>query len=354
MLIEEPQIQVLDPMDEFYSKKLYFSYSALKLLLWSPALYKKKYIDKQQEDKTSANLMEGKVIHCLMLNNHEFDDQFVVSPTNLPTGNTKFLVERVFNHYLELSKEGDTRTQLMEFQGAILDVMKDMDYHQSLSDDKKADAEGKQKSGDQKRIDKVITSEAINYFEYLKSKGSKDVIDQETYNKCKVASEILLNSPNIRMLMGFDDYDDSLVVINEKEFRTDLSAYSFGLKGIIDNLVIDKKNKVVRVNDLKTTGKSITDFIDTVEFFQYWLQATIYCILVYRNYRELFEQEGYVLEFRFIVIDNTQQVYAFPVSQSTLSQWTVRTEDLLKDADFHYSNKSFNLPVKYEKNLVVL
>ena len=353
MLIEEP-IQVLDPMEEFYSKKLYFSYSALKLLLWSPSLYKKKYIDKQQEDKTSANLMEGKVIHCLMLNNHEFENQFVVSPTSLPTGNSKYLVERVFNHYLELSKEGDTRTQLIEFQGAILDIMLDMNYHQSLTDDKKAGEDGTVKTGDQKRIEKAVTPEAVSYFEYLKSKGTRDVIDQDMYNRCTEAAEILLNSPNIRMLMGVDDYDDSLDVINEKEFRTDLSAYPFGLKGIIDNLVIDKKNKVVRVNDLKTTGKSITDFTDTVEFFQYWLQATTYCILVYRNYRELFDLEGYILEFRFIVIDNTQQVYAFPVSQSTLSQWTVRTEELLKDADFHYSNKSFNLPVKYEKNLVVL
>src|SRR5574343_57783 len=354
MFIEEPPIQVLDPMEEFYSKKLYFSYSALKLLLWSPAMYKKKYIDKQQDDKTSANLIEGKVIHCFMLNNHQFEEQFVVSPTNLPTGNTKFLVDRVFSHYLEVSKNGDTRNQLIDFGNAVLDVMKDMNYHQSLTDDKKADEAGNKKSGDQKRLEKVITSEAINYFEYLKSKGNKDVIDQETYDKCKAAADVLLSMPTVRTLMGLDIEEQGLLVFNEIELRSDLSHFSFGLKGIIDNLVIDKINKVVRVNDLKTTSKSITDFKDSVEFYQYWLQATIYCILVYRNYRNLFESEGCTLNFSFIVIDSLQQVYIFPVSQKTLTDWTIKTEELLVKANYHYSEKSYNLPYEYEKNLVTL
>lgn len=365
-MFEDEVIQVLDPMELFYSKKLYLSYTALKLMLYSPALYKKKYINKQQDDKTSANLVEGKVIHCLMLNNHLFEELFIISPMNLPIGNNKIVIDKVFKEYLIIKdlREGPGNFEeqfnvvgvdpedLNSYGNIIINILSQINLHQSLTDDKKADKEGIKKTGDEKRLEKMITTENRNYFEFLKVRGSKDLIDQATYDYCKEAAKVLSDNETIRKLLGMDPIS-GINVINEQEFRVELDKYPFGLKGIIDNLVIDYNEKVIRVNDLKTTGKSLTDFKDTVDFFQYWLQAVIYGILIYHTYKELIE-EGFRMEFRFIVIDGNQQFYPFLVTETTMSRWAVQAEELFQAAEFHYTEKSYNLPLMFEKGLVTL
>ena len=50
----------------------------------------------------------------------------------------------------------------------------------------------------------------------------------------------------------------------------------FDFHGTIDNMVVDLDAKKVYINDLKTSGKSLVNFEDSVEYYNYWLQATMY------------------------------------------------------------------------------
>ena len=101
----------------------------------------------------------------------------------------------------------------------------------------------------------------------------------------------------------------------------------FGLKGIIDNVVIDPKNEIVFINDLKTTNKNLQDFPETVEYYRYWMQAVIYKKLVQQtiwekedlNSLRQYDVYDYKFIITFVVVDKFNQVYPFQVSQNTLN-----------------------------------
>lgn len=326
---------------DFYNKKFYFSYSSLNKLMWNPAVFYQLYVLGMKEERTDSHLVQGKIIHALLLEEEKFNDMFVISPAKLPGDSIKAVVDRVFAHYLEVSQNGDSRTELKDFDQAVLDVMVDMNYHQSLKTD-------------QQRLDKIIVPEAINYWDFLKTKGNKILIDQQTYDFCKNAVEIIKTDESVCNLIGCNLTEfDNKEVFNEVPLSVEYRNAPFGLKGIIDNVVIDHDKKIIFINDIKTTSKDLKDFKETVEFYSYWLQAVIYCSMVGIKHRELMES-GYELKFHFIVIDRAFQTYPFYVTESTLSSWLTRMDKVLAAANWHYVNKRYDLPHEFAMGSVVL
>jgi len=248
--IMQESIEVLEK--DFYNRKFFYSYSSLNKLIWNPQIFYQMYVLGLKEEKLDAHLVQGKLIHLLLLEPEKFEKEFMMTPSTLPSGNLRVVVDRVFKHYTELSRNGDDRTELAQFDGAILDVNK-----------------------------------------------------------------------------------------------------AYGLKGIIDNLVIDHDKKIIYVNDIKTTSKDLKDFPETIEYYSYWLQAIIYMIIVNHLYGDLTGQ-GYQTKFHFVVIDRTFQSYAFPVSEETLNKWLDRFQDCIAKAEWHYKNRSYELPYDFAKGLVVL
>jgi len=286
---------------DFYKQKFYFSYSSLNKLLWNPAVFYQMYILGMKEDKLDAHLVQGKVIHALLLEEQKFNDMF-----------------------------------------AILDVMKDMNYHQSLKTD-------------QQRLDKVLVGDSYNYWAFLQMKGNKTLIDQETYDFCKNAVELIRTNKQVCSLIGCEVTEfENKEVFNETPFQFDLNDRPFGLKGIIDNIVIDHDNKTIYVNDIKTTSKDLKEFPESVEYYSYWLQAVIYLSMAALKHGDLISQHGYALRFHFVVIDRAFQTYAFPVKESTLTGWLDRYKEVMDIADWHYTNRSYELPYQFAKGLVAL
>jgi hypothetical protein len=104
---------------------------------------------------------------------------------------------------------------------------------------------------------------------------------------------------------------------------------------------------------LKTTGKTISEFEETIKFYNYSLQAAIYHRLVKHNFKDILKP-GWSIHFNFIVIDKYNQVYCFGVSSSTLSMWDDELKKKLLEVDWHYKNKQYNLPYKFATGLVIL
>lgn len=325
----------------FYSKKFYFSYSSMSKLMWNPVVFHQLYVLGIKDEKTEAHLIQGKLIHGLLLEPEKFNEQFMVSPDTLPTGNTRTVVDRVFAHHVELAKNGDERTSLVEFTDAIIDILKDMNLHQSLKTD-------------QQRIDKIFTPEAVNYWDFLKTRGNKTLIDQQTYDYCNNAVEIIKTNKKVCDLIGLNVTEfDNKQVYNELPLQIDMASRPFGLKGIVDNLVIDHDKKILYINDVKTTSKDLKDFSESVEFYNYWMQAVIYCSMVNINFAHLIEQ-GYQTKFNFVVIDKMFQTYAFPVTDATLMVWLDRLRTTLDKVQWHYENKSYDLPYDFATDSITL
>lgn len=337
--IMQESVEILEK--DFYKKKFYYSYSSLNKLIWNPQIFYQMYVLGLKEEKLDQHLIQGKLIHLLLLEPEKFEQQFLMTPSSLPTGNLRVVVDRVYRHHAELAQNGDTRTELAEFDGAILDVMKDMNYFQNLKTD-------------QQRLDKIITAEAVSYWEFLKTKGDKTLVDPDTLKFCTDAVEIIKTNKQVCNLIGCDITEfDNREVINEMPVSIDLPNKIYGLKGIIDNIVINHENKTIFINDIKSSSKDLKDFPESIEYYSYWLQAIIYMIIVSQLYTDLVNN-GYQTKFHFVVIDRTFQSYAFPVSEKTLNSWLDRFQDAIAKAEWHYVNKSYELPYEFANGLVTL
>ena len=338
--IMQESVEVLEK--DFYSKKFYYSYSSLNKLAWSPQVFYQMYVLGLKEEKLDQHLVQGKLIHLLLLEPEKFAENFMLTPGSLPTGNSRIVVDRVFKHYTELSRNGDERTELAEFDGAILDVMQDINYFQNLKTD-------------QQRIDKVITPDTLSYWEFLKTKGNKTLVDPETFKYCQDAVEIIKTNDEVCNLIGCNVSEfDNKEVLNEAEITVDLPLKPYGLKGIIDNIVVDHDKKTIFINDIKTTTKDLKDFPETVEFYSYWMQAVMYMIMISKYFQFLIDTKEYQVKFHFVVIDRTFQSYAFPVSEKTLTSWLTRFNDCITKAEWHYQNRDYSLPYEFANRLVVL
>ena len=328
--------------NDFYSKKFYFSYSSLNKLMWNPQAFYQAYVLGNREEKVESYLVNGKIIHALLLEPEKFGDQFIISPDTLPTGNARIVLDRVFAHHQELAKSGDPRVHLSDFHGAIVDVMKDMNYHQNLKTD-------------QQRVEKIIgSSDNLNYWDFLKKKGDKTLIDQASYDFCLTAVDLIKTDYKVVDLLGLNVNEFSnKEVFNELPAEIEMNDKAFGLKGIIDNVVVDHDAKIININDLKTTSKDLKDFPESIEFYNYWMQAAIYSTIIAIKFINLIDR-GYQLKFNFVVIDKAYQVYPFPVSENTLNNWFNKLTSVLEKADWHYTNKNYGLPYDFAIGKVVL
>lgn len=321
--------------EEFYADKDFcFSYSSLNKLLFSPSLFYKDYILKDREIRTDKHLIEGKALHCLMFEPEQFTTKFNIVPGKLPSDNIRKVLKD-----MSLHTDAETLDSCEDF--VILDSLKNLNLYQSLK-------------ADDSRLSKVRTEEAETYWKFLQN-PSVDVIDQDTNQRVTESINYLKNNDEVMSLFSDEttDFDlDPIEIHCEKYLKSELKDVDFGLHGYVDYLKIDNDKKVATICDLKTTGKTVADFRETVDFYNYWLQAAVYMKLVYDFLGD--KADEYTLEFKFIVIDKYNQVYVFNVSNESISAWTNGLEGVINTAKFHYNSRNYSLPMDFLVNKVTL
>mgnify|MGYP001163682898 FL=1 len=311
-----------------------FSYSSLNRLKFSPSLFYKDYILKEREVRTDKHLIEGKLIHLLLLQPEEFDNNFALVPGKIPSD----AVRRVLNEIKDTADKED----LEDLEPNIITALKHQNLYQSIKDDSK-------------RLSKILTDDNKEYFKFLLNSNGKDIIDQDIYKKCNDSVELIKENKSVMEALASNETDfelDDTESFVEKALSCKLQNYDFGLKGIIDKYIIDHKNKTIRIIDFKTTGKSVTEFAETVEFYNYWLQAAIYSVLALKNAGN--KGKDYKINFTFIVIDKYNQIYSFPVRPNTMDSWYAGLEQALDVAKYHIDNMNFDLPYEFLVNEVTL
>jgi len=320
-----------DELEKFYQKKFYFSYSGLNKLLYSPAAFYNHYVLNQREDSKDAHLVGGSVLHCLLFEEDKYDEKFISMPGKLPTESQRKIIDNIFRIHLSV---GNNSLLLQDYSQDIITQLLAANLYQSL----KTDAQ---------RLEKILTEENKEYFEFLKNSLDKTVVDEPTLNGCKAQVEILKSNKDVRALLQLDrtEEDDHIEVYNELHIKMDHDQLPFGLHGVLDNVVIDKQSKTIFINDLKTTGKSIQNFPEAVEYYKYWIQGVIYLVLATEKFiKDDPERYLWKVQITFIVIDKYNLVYPFQVSEQSMRQWRVDFKEILDIASWHYQNKKYDLP----------
>ena len=316
-----------EELDRFYRQKFYFSYSGINKLLFSPVMFYNHYVLNQREDGTDAHLVGGRVLHCLLFEPDKYDEHFISLPGKIPTDNQRKIIDNIFKYHLTV---GNNTLNLSDYSQDILTQLLTANLYQTLKTD-------------QQRLDKILTPENTEYFEFLKLSLDKAIVDQPTLDGCKVAVEVLKKNSNVRALLQLDrdEEDKSIEAYNELFVKAEADNLPFGFHGVLDNVVVDHNSKTIFINDLKTLGKSIQDFPDSVEYYRYWVQAVIYVLLA----KEKFSiTDDWNVQVTFIVIDKYNQVYPYQVSSETLAKWTESFQDIVQKIKWHYENKRYDLP----------
>ena len=325
-----------DPIkeEEFYNKDFKFSYSSLNKLLFSPSLFYKDYILKEREEKTDKHLIEGKLLHLLLLQPEKLLEEFSIVPSKVPSDSLKRVLKVIAAcNVSELSMVDDK---------IILDALQEVSLYQSLKDESK-------------RIAKVRTTECEDYYAFMCNTSGKDIIDNDMLAKAKERVEIIKDNKDISSLLevSVTDFEiDPVEAWNEKYLECDLKDHRFGLKGYIDRYVIDHEAKEITIIDFKTTSKSLDKFAETVDYYNYWMQAVIYITLVVKNSLE--DASDYKINFNFVVIDNYDQVYIFETSDATKQKWYQAFYEVLESAKYHYEERDYTLPYEFAKGNVIL
>jgi len=315
-------------LDNFYKKEFNFSYSSINKLLFSPRMFYNHYVLKEKEDSTDSHLVIGRVLHCLLLEPLNFDNQFAVMTSKIPSENNKKIIDNIFRNYLV--NQNNTLT-LEDYSKDILTHLLTINLHQSLKTD-------------QQRLDKILTDENNEYFEFLKLSLGKTVIDEIILDNCKKSLDVIKANDDVRALLQLDKIqeDDEIEVYNELIVSMSDKNLPFGFKGVLDNVVVDHNSKTLFINDLKTSGKSIQDFPESVDYYKYWIQGTIYVMLASEKF--LKDKQDWNVQLTFIVIDKYNQVYPYQVSSESLSKWKIDFEKIVTQIRWHYDNKQYDLP----------
>lgn len=337
------EIQKMELEDEFFSQPFLMSYSGLNKLLFSPTLFYQHYILKQRDDVTDKPMVEGKLLHCLLLNPEEFENEFLLMSSDLPSEGPRKILDKLYEKMkseekvlAELTEEDAFKHPYVDIYNDILEILKEQNLYQSLKTD-------------EQRLDKMLTVKNMTYLDHKFQAEVKILVDQDMYDFAKTTVDYIKNNHKIMELMGF--VEDSLLTNIEKHNELNLVSlefddFPFGLRGIIDNLVVDYNLKEIRINDLKKTSKSITLFEESIEYYNYWMQAALYAILIDHIKLTTFGVD-YPVVFRFIVVDPYMQIAPIRISDETLETWKLKLKTKLEEAAFHFKEKDFRLPYKF-------
>ena len=311
--------------EQFYANKNFaFSYSSLNKLLFSPSLFYKDYILQDREIRTDKHLVEGKLVHCLVFEPENLNNKFNVVPGKAPSDSVRKILKNM-SLYTDAVKLADVDDKV------ILDSLIEFNLYQSLK-------------ADEARIAKVRTSDNEPYWKFL-SNSSVDVINQDTLLDCTAKAEVIKSNEEVMSLFKNQSTDFDLDPISthaEQYLKSDLDTFAFGLHGYVDYYTIDTETKTVTICDLKTSGKTVDNFSESVDFYNYWLQAAIYSKMVYDSLGD--DRDDYTITFKFIVIDKYNQVYVYDVSEKSMVNWAEGLGGVLKIADYHYSERNYSLP----------
>ena len=339
-MIRTPNMDDVIAEAEFASRKFSFSPTSLGNLLNDPKSFYLSYVLRKKKWNQQKHLVEGSLIHFFILEHKSsFSNRFVISPEGLPSDNTVKVLDKIYDIYCDREQP---ELQLEDFGSDILDVLKEMDLHQSLTDDSK-------------RIAKIVDSRGVAYFEFLRNRSGKTVVDAQLVDSAKRRADIILSNPELRILLGLDIKPNGIDygVYNELRVEYQSENLPFDLQGVLDNVVADRRKKTITINDFKTTSGTLVDFKDTFEKYNYWLQPTIYKILLKDYFKNIYDK-SWTINFNFVVFDRNDNLYVFPCSQESMDLWDKRLAESMEIAIYHIKNQSYNLPYAFATGSVVL
>lgn len=230
------------------------------------------------EKVESPSLLFGSVVDCLVTSPDEFNSLFVVESLPKLSDSLDPIMRDLF------------RICYNEFGDKIPDTIihEVCDRHNYYSNPKFHNA----------RLKKV-REEGMILYKALARVGDKTLIDQELYDKAVRCVDAIKSSyaANYFYESPFEDIN----VYHQLKFEGEYDGIK--IKGMLDSVVVDHKNKLIIPVDLKTGYKPSYNFPESYVKWGYSIQSNMYTYLLEQNILTHEDYKGYrVTDFIFIQI----------------------------------------------------
>lgn len=259
-----------------------------------------------------------------------FKDNYIVCDFEKPTATLGKLVDIILENYTEVpSKE------------KVLEICKTNDFWK--------------RSKDETIIANFDTKDFWDYLDIYIQGTTKAIISSSEYNKGLDLSNDIKTSEFTRHL-----FEDDLETINQYKFK--FKYVGIILRGIIDMVKIDHKNKTIRFIDLKTGKDDALAFLNSFIKYRYYLQEAVYTKAFKTICKELNLKDYNLLPFQFLYIGRSERI---PLLYTVSNKWHKAAlngfnigkykykglDELLEDVKWHYLNNEFEVPKRiYEQN----
>lgn len=358
-LIDESAVRLVDVPDEVYfgeEYKNFISNSSMALINPAQGGSPTKFLTGFKGSKASGGALElGTAVHRMILEK----DKYFIDDVVKPTAKVALVMEKLF----ELIKTG------MDPNHAIIEACQLADYYAS--------------NLTQTRIDNVLRDGKdylMHLYDQLKCEGCITLTQEHKDKLDKCLASVKGNKHIMTALegpadkTGFHSFNEDVIIMKAKATLPPSDPNDFEDKAIelsikvkIDNWSIDTVNKVVTLNDIKTTGSSIADFIGneyevmnlngeiyknksygSFEKFHYYRQMALYMRVLKAYVHKEFgatEEDGWTFQCNMLVVETNEPHYShmFEVGDRWLGLGTFEYESLLKRIAYHneYGYDSF-------------
>lgn len=189
------------------------------------------------------------------------------------------------------------------------------------------------------------------YIEYLiKSTEYKDVLNKSTADLINdLKNEIALHKKANELLLVNNELDPDYETHNEyiifwEYGKTD----KVSCKSMIDRFIIDKKNKVIKLVDIKTTS-DLGSFNESIAGYKYYRQMAFYWLALYYEYKDKLNLSEYTNETYIVAVQtkNLPECKVFTIDNALLDEGFREIETLMSDISWHYKNNLWDHSREY-------
>jgi hypothetical protein len=309
---------------EYYSEKRVSS-SSLKWFEQSP-LYFKKMLDKEIEQETKRYFEIGKKIHMKLLEPEEYDKNYIFLDYDIPKSKNqrKFCedyityVSKKNDEKLIYAYKNNYKTEGQD-DGKILDKAKDV----------------------KKKLSKYISylKKRNDYKDILTYSDNKQIESLQQCVKDHIAANKLIYLTDEDRMNNIEEYNEKIIFFN---------FLGVECKSMIDRLVIDHKNKIIKLIDIKTTS-NLGEFNHSFDEFLYYRQLAFYWIAIYDQFKEThdYKHETYIIGLQK---GELPECKVFKISDQYLQKGLYEIESILSEIKWHYDNNLWEHTCNYYEN----
>jgi hypothetical protein len=169
-------------------------------------------------------------------------------------------------------------------------------------------------------------------------------LDAKSRDKLNGCLKALDKNKDIQKLLHPEGISEQPIIGNETAILMDVLVEAPGnkpfilhLKSKLDNFSIDKEENTITVNDLKTTGKYITEFDKAVDKYHYYREMAMYCWLLSLYCKHNFGMEKPVIKSNFLAVETFPEYYTrvSPMTSQLFKKGLEEFKKLLKLVAFY-------------------